>query len=90
MLTPYATTERVLGSPIRNLVSILVFMAVVIVLATFAFMGAGWSFADASYMVLLTVYTVGYGEVHPINTPYLHAVTMGTMVRAMKVTLEVR
>ena len=80
MPTPYATTERVLGSPIRNLVSILVFMAVVIVLATLAFMGAGWSFADASYMVLLTVYTVGYGEVHPINTPYLHAVTMGTMV----------
>jgi voltage-gated potassium channel len=80
MPTPYATTERVLGSPIRNLVSILVFMAVVVVLATFAYMGAGWSFADASYMVLLTVYTVGYGEVHPINTPYLHAVTMGTMV----------
>jgi voltage-gated potassium channel len=55
-------------------------MAVVVVLAIFAYMGAGWSFSDASYMVLLTVYTVGYGEVHPINTPYLHAVTMGTMV----------
>jgi voltage-gated potassium channel len=80
MPTPYATTERVLGSPIRNLVSILVFMAVVIVLATLAYMGAGWSFADASYMVVLTVYTVGYGEVRPIDTPYLHAVTMGTMV----------
>jgi voltage-gated potassium channel len=80
MSTPYATTERVLGSPIRNLVSILVFMAVVIVLAIIAYMAAGWSFADASYMVLLTVYTVGYGEVHPIDTPYLHAVTMGTIV----------
>ena len=37
-------------------------------------------FSDASYMVLLTVYTVGYGEVHPINTPYLHNVTMATMI----------
>ncbi|HMI18133.1 MAG TPA: NAD-binding protein, partial [Sphingomonas sp.] len=80
MPTPYATTERVLGSPIRNLVSILVFMAVVVVLSISAYMAAGWSFSDASYMVALTLYTVGYGEVHPINTPYLHTVTMATMV----------
>jgi voltage-gated potassium channel len=56
------------------------FMLVVIVLATIGYMAAGWSFSDASYMVLLTVYTVGYGEVHPIATPYLHAVTMATMI----------
>ncbi|HEX4271768.1 MAG TPA: NAD-binding protein [Rhizomicrobium sp.] len=71
---------ELLGSPTRTLVSILVFMLVIVVGATAAYMGAGWSFADASYMVLLTVYTVGYGEVHPINTSYLHAVTVGTMV----------
>src|ERR1700712_2505795 len=80
MRTIMGNAEGVLGSPIRNLVSILVFMGVVITLATIAYMAAGWSFADASYMVALTVYTVGYGEVRPIDTPYLHAVTMGTMV----------
>jgi voltage-gated potassium channel len=69
-----------LGSPGRTLVSIVLFMLVVIVLATVGYMAAGWSFSDASYMVLLTVYTVGYGEVHPIATPYLHAVTMATMI----------
>jgi voltage-gated potassium channel len=69
-----------LGSPGRTLVSIVLFMLVVIVLATFGYMAAGWSFSDASYMVLLTVYTVGYGEVHPIATPYLHAITMATMI----------
>lgn len=74
------SAERVLGSPIRNLVSILVFMAVVVVCAIAAYMAAGWSFSDASYMVALTVYTVGYGEVRHIDTPYLHAVTMGLMV----------
>ncbi|WP_246331470.1 potassium channel family protein [Sphingomonas chungangi] len=74
------TQEGVLGSPVRNLVSILVFVGTVIVVATIAYMAAGWSFADAIYMVLLTVYTVGYGEVRPIDTPYLHAVTVGTMV----------
>lgn len=76
----FADAENVLGSPVRNLVSILLFMAAVVVLATLAYMGAGWSFADASFMVALTVFTVGYGEVHPIDTPYLHTVTMGTMV----------
>jgi voltage-gated potassium channel len=72
--------NRLAGTPARNLISILVFMATVVVLSTSAYMAVGWSFTDALYMVLMTVYTVGYGEVHPINTPYLHAVTMGTMV----------
>jgi len=27
-----------------------------------------------------TVYTVGYGEVHPITTPYLHSVTVALMI----------
>jgi len=71
---------ELLGSPGRTLVSILAFVAAVAVLATGAYMAAGWSFADASYMVALTLYTVGYGEVHPINTPYLHSVTMATMI----------
>ncbi len=68
-----------LGTPGRTLLTTVLFMLVVIVVATLAYMDAGWSFADSSYMVLLTVYTVGYGEVHPISTPYLHAITMTTM-----------
>ncbi len=71
---------ELLGSPARTLGSIVAFMLAVILLATLAYMGAGWSFADASYMVLLTIYTVGYGEVHPIDTPYLHSVTVGLMI----------
>ncbi len=69
-----------LGSPGRTLLLTVTFMLVVIALATLGYMGAGWSFADASYMVLLTIYTVGYGEVHPIDTSFLHAVTMATMI----------
>ncbi|WP_448664347.1 potassium channel family protein [Sphingomonas sp. CJ20] len=69
-----------LGSPTRNLVSILSFVGVVAVAATIAYMAAGWSFTDASYMVVLTVFSVGYGEVHPIDTTYLHVVTMATMM----------
>ena len=70
---------NLLGSPGRTLGTIVAFMLVVVAVATVAYMMAGWSFADAIYMVLLTVYTVGYGEVRPIDTSYLHAVTIGTM-----------
>jgi len=72
--------DRLASSPLRNLISIIAFMAVVVVLATLAYMSAGWSFSDALYMVLLTVYTVGYGEVRPINTPFLHIVTVSLIV----------
>jgi voltage-gated potassium channel Kch len=68
------------SSPLRNLGWVLAFVGAVVVLATVAYMRAGWSFGDAIYMVLLTVYTVGYGEVRPIDTPYLHTVTIATMV----------
>jgi voltage-gated potassium channel len=71
---------ELLGSPGRTLVSIVLFNLTVIALATAAYMAAGWSFSDASYMVLLTIYTVGYGEVHPIATPYLHGVTVALMI----------
>ena len=68
------------GSPLRNLGGVVTFVVAVVILATLAYMHAGWSFSDAIYMVLLTVYTVGYGEVRPIDTPYLHWVTISTMV----------
>lgn len=71
---------NMLGSPGRTLGSIVIFMVAVVVVATAAYMLAGWSLADALYMVLLTVYTVGYGEVHPIDTAYLHGVTTVTMI----------
>ena len=65
--------------PSRNLVRGTVFMAIVWVAATVGYMRAGWSFQDAFYMVTLTVFTVGYGEVRPVDTQFLHWVTIGTM-----------
>lgn len=71
--------DNLLLHPSRNLVRVALFMAVVWAAATLGYEEAGWSFQDALYMVTLTVFTVGYGEVRPIDTPYLHALTMVTM-----------
>ena len=68
------------NTPFRNLLFVVAAMLVVGAGAVTAYMMAGWPLGDALYMVLLTVYTVGYGEVRPIDTPYLHAVTMVTII----------
>jgi voltage-gated potassium channel len=72
--------ERFFGSPARNLVSIVTFLVIFAALAVAAYVSAGWSLRDAFYMVVLTLYTVGYGEVHPIDTPFLRTVTETLMV----------
>jgi len=46
-------------------------------LAIVGYVSQGWSFGDALYMVVLTVFTVGYDEVQPITTVPLRAITIG-------------
>jgi voltage-gated potassium channel len=41
----------------------------VLVLGVLGYVGLGWHVGDAVYMVVITVGTVGYGEVQPIDTP---------------------
>ena len=41
---------------------------------------AGWSVLDAVYMVAITIYGVGYGEVRPISDPGLKLFTLGLVV----------
>jgi voltage-gated potassium channel len=69
-----------LGSPARNLAFGISFTFAIMVCATIAYRSVGWSLSDAIYMVVVTVYTVGYGEVHPVETPLLRAITIGTIV----------
>jgi hypothetical protein len=67
-------------SPVRNLIAGVAFTLSVMTAATAAYMNLGWSFRDAFYMVVLTVYTVGYGEVRPIDSPMLSFVTISLIV----------
>jgi len=55
-------------------------MLVVMTAAVIAYVMVGWSFSDALYMVIVTVYTVGYNEVHPIESPLLRGITITTIV----------
>jgi len=82
MRAPFRRTKGngLFGSPTRNLGVGLIYMAVVMTAATIAYVLAGWSLADAIYMVTVTVYTVGYNEVRPVDTTLLRSITIATIV----------
>jgi voltage-gated potassium channel len=69
-----------LASPLRNLVAGFVFVLGIGALATLAYVALGWNLSDAIYMVVLTIYSVGYGEVAPVNTPILRAITVALII----------
>jgi voltage-gated potassium channel len=52
----------------------------VIIAGTTSYWIEGWSLSDAIYMVIITVFSVGYEEVEPVATPMLRAITMCIIV----------
>jgi voltage-gated potassium channel len=75
-----APRGSLLASPARNLLIGLGYMAVVMAVATASYVAAGWSLGDAIYMVVITVYTVGYDEVRPVDTTLLRVISISTIV----------
>jgi len=74
------TVTGLLASPLKNLAAVVLFVLAMMSASVAAYMAAGWSLGDAFYMVVLTLYSVGYQEVRPVDTAYLHAVTITTIV----------
>jgi len=55
--------------PQTNLYYAMLFVGVVLVVFTVGYRLAGWSWSDALYMVVITAFSVGFGEVVPITDP---------------------
>lgn len=66
--------------PKSNLLYAAGFVAVVLVVFTVGYRLAGWSWSDALYMVIITAFSVGFGEVVPITTPWLRLWTMALII----------
>jgi voltage-gated potassium channel len=65
---------------LQGLVRAAAFVCIIYLLAVIGFVLSGWSLGDAAYMVLLTIFSVGFSEVHPIDTSWLRALTMATIL----------
>jgi len=75
-----ARRQATRGGPLRNLAFGISFVLTVSACAIAAYMASGWSFGDSLYFTILTVFTVGYDEVRPIDTPMLRAITISLIV----------
>ncbi|MGH0034023.1 MAG: potassium channel family protein [Myxococcota bacterium] len=71
---------RSLGRPIRRVVTGLVFFGATCAAGVVGYRVAGWSAMDALYMVIITIFGVGYGEVQPVASVELRSFTIGIIV----------
>lgn len=65
---------------LRRIITGLVFFVSTLVVAVLGYVAAGWSFLDALYMVVITIFGVGYGEVQPLASPGLKVFTILVIV----------
>ncbi len=66
--------------PQTNVLYAFAFVGVVMAVFTLGYRVAGWSWGDALYMVVITAFSVGFGEVVPITEPWLRVWTMALIV----------
>ncbi len=76
-LDPGVRRERASHKTLRHGLSFFVATALI---ATVGYKLAGWSWIDSLYMVTITVFGVGYGEVQPLENPLLKLFTMGVIL----------
>lgn len=55
-------------------------LVVTCLVAVVGYVLAGWSYLDALYMVVITIFGVGYGEVRPVTDPALKIFTLMVIV----------
>ncbi|MDF2376800.1 MAG: potassium channel protein [Verrucomicrobiales bacterium] len=61
---------------VRHLRNGAVFLVLICCCAIVGYVIAGWTFGEAAYMAVITVFAVGYEEVNPVITPGLRIFTM--------------
>ena len=76
LLVNFSESARDLVYALKFVVPALSFFAFVIVTSTLGYIVLGWSPLEAFYMVIITVFAVGYGEVLPVNSVAAHVWTM--------------
>ncbi|MEQ8846534.1 potassium channel protein [Botrimarina sp.] len=65
---------------LKRLLTTVVFFVTTCALVAGVYTAHGWDWADAVYMVVITIFGVGYGEVRPVDTLLLRTVTMMLIV----------
>lgn len=72
--------KLVVSGPLRKIIAGVTLFTVVCVVAVIGYVSAGWKLDDSIYMVIITIFGVGYGEVQPVQSPALRALTIMVII----------
>ncbi|MEO0488959.1 MAG: potassium channel family protein, partial [Cyanobacteria bacterium J06659_2] len=64
----------------QRIVTGIIFFSLTVIIAVFGYVLAGWTLLDAIYMVVITIFGVGYGEVNPLESVALKIFTIVVIV----------
>lgn len=67
-------------TPARRILTGLMITLLIVFAAIFGYVLYGWSWQDALYMVVITIFGVGYGETQPVDTPFLRWLTISLII----------
>lgn len=76
----WAPRPATASTPIRKIATGIVSFLLICLTAVVGYVTAGWSIDDAIYMVIITIFGVGYGEVQPVQSPALRMLTITVII----------
>ena len=65
---------------LKRIFSGVIFFIISIIIAIIGYMMFGWTLLESVYMVVITIFGVGYGEVKPLETPAEKIFTIGVIL----------
>jgi voltage-gated potassium channel len=72
--------QHVVSGPFRKVFTGVTLFVLICTLGVIGYVTAGWTLEDAVYMVIITIFGVGYGEVQPIVSPSLRLLTITVII----------
>ncbi|WP_417386469.1 potassium channel family protein [Gimesia sp.] len=66
--------------PFRKIMTGIALFFTICLVAVIGYVSAGWKLEDSIYMVIITIFGVGYGEVQPIESSGLRALTIMVII----------
>ncbi|MEM1069535.1 MAG: potassium channel protein [Planctomycetota bacterium] len=77
---PSSTTAKTSSTPLGKVLVGIFSFTLICLIAVIGYVLAGWSVGDAFYMVIITIFGVGYGEVQPVQSPALRLLTITVII----------
>lgn len=74
------SSRTVMSAPLKKVLTGLALFLAVFVIAVAGYMASGWRLDDSIYMVIITMFGVGYGEVQPIHSASLRTLTIVVII----------